>query len=402
MRLLFISNLFPDTSQPWRGLDNVTLLHAMRAQRPEADIRVLCLRPGHGFWKGSRCDLKPREGDEVLHPAYGWAPYVPKFGGMNDRLFALAVRRALSKLPAGWRPDALLVPWLFPDGCGVNRVPELAGVPMVSVAQGSDVHQYLDLPMRRRAILSLAERAQIITRSEDLRQRLLRAGADAGQVRTVYNGVDTEMFHPGDPLTARVSLNLPLDGRLLLFVGNFLPVKGLDLLIQATALAAREMSEPLRLVMIGSGPLQKELTALAKREGLPDDAVIWVGRKSPAEVAQFMRACDAVCLSSHNEGVPNVLLESLASGRPFVTTDVGGISEILLSAPCGGRLVVGRDPAAYALSLTQTLTSVSDAKALSLFAATMAWPRCAAVYWAALTLSHDDALKQSLAPSALH
>ncbi len=384
MRLLFISNLFPDTAQPWRGLDNVTLLHAMRALRPEADIRVLCLRPGHGFWKGSRCDLKPRAGDEGLQPVYGWAPYLPKFGGMNDRLFALAVRRALAKLPAGWKPDALLVPWLFPDGCGVNRVPELAGVPMVSVAQGSDVHQYLELPMRRRAILSLAKRARIITRSEDLRQRLLRAGADAGKVRTVYNGVDTEMFHPGDPREARASLNLPPDGKLVLFVGNFLPVKGLDLLIQATALAAREMSEALRLVMIGSGPLQEDLRILAKREGLPDDAVIWAGRKSPAEVAQFMRTCDAVCLSSHNEGVPNVLLESLASGRALITTDVGGISEILNIAPCGGRLVAGRDPANYAQSLRQVLTAALDAKALSQYAATLAWPRCAAVYWSEL------------------
>jgi teichuronic acid biosynthesis glycosyltransferase TuaC len=384
MRLLFISNLFPDTDQPWRGLDNVTLLHAMRGQRPEADIRVLCLRPGHGFWKGSHCGLKPRPGDEVFQPIYGWAPYVPKFGGMNDRLFAMAVRRALAKLPPSWKPDALLVPWLFPDGCGVNRVHELAGVPMVSVAQGSDVHQYLALATRRRAILSLAKRARIITRSEDLRQRLLRAGADAGQVRTVYNGVDTEMFYPGETLEARLSLNLPKDGKLLLFVGNFLPVKGLDLLIKATALAAREMSVPLRLVMIGSGPLQQELATLAKQEGLPEDALIWAGRRPPAEVAQFMRCSDAVCLSSHNEGVPNVLLESLASGRAFVTTDVGGISEILDSVPGGsgrGGLVAGREPAIYASTLLRVLISAPSAEALSQYAATLAWPQCAEVYW---------------------
>ncbi len=381
MRLLFISNLFPDTVQPWRGLDNVTLLHAMRVQRPDADIRVICLRPGHGFWRGSRCELKPRPGDEVFHPVYGWAPYVPKFGGMNDRLFALAVRRALSKLPAGWKPDALLVPWLFPDGSGVNQVPELAGLPMVSVAQGSDVHQYLDMPVRRRAILNLTKRARIITRSEDLRQRLLRAGADAGRVRAVYNGVDTQMFHPGDSQQARASLSLPCDGRLLLFVGNFLPVKGLDMLIQATALAAEAMSEPLRLVMIGSGPLQGELTALAKRAGLPDGAVIWAGRKSPPEVAQFMRCSDIVCLSSHNEGVPNVLLESLASGRALVTTDVGGISEILNQAPQGGRLVAGREPGNYAKVLLEVLARPPVPDSLSQYAATLAWPRCAEVYW---------------------
>jgi len=381
MRLLFISNLFPDTTQPWRGLDNVTLLHAMRTERPEADIRVLCLRPGHGFWARKSCSFKPRPGDEVLHPIYGWAPYVPKFGGMNDRLFAMAVRRALRELPADWKPDALLVPWLFPDGCGVNLLPELAGVPMVSVAQGSDVHHYLDLPMRRREILNLARRARIITRSEDLRQRLIRAGAEGGRVRTVYNGVDTQTFHPGDHSTARAKLNLPVDGKLLLFVGNFLPVKGLDLLIKAMARALKELSGPLRLVMIGSGPLQAEMAVLAKREGMPPDALIWAGRKAPADVAQFMRACNAVCLSSHNEGVPNVLLEALASGRPLVSTHVGGISEILDAATSGGVLIRGRHVSDYASALLAVLRSPPDPLLLSRHAEDFAWPRCASAYW---------------------
>jgi teichuronic acid biosynthesis glycosyltransferase TuaC len=234
--------------------------------------------------------------------------------------------------------------------------------------------------------LNLARRAQIITRSEDLRQRLIRAGAEAGRVRTVYNGVDTQTFHPGDQTTARSALNLPLDGKLLLFVGNFLPVKGLDLLIKASALAAREFTAPLRLVMIGSGPLQEELADLAKREGLPPDALIWVGRKAPAEVAQFMRACDAVCLSSHNEGVPNVLLEALASGRPLISTHVGGISEILDPAPKGGVLVRGREVSDYASALLSVLRSPPDPVSLSRYAACLAWPRCASDYWHELML----------------
>lgn len=384
MRLLFISNLFPDANQPWRGLDNVTLLHAMRRLRPEADIRVLCLRPGHGFWSGGKCPLIPRPGDEVLHPSYAWAPYLPKFGGLNDHLFKLAVKRALRSLPAGWRPDALLVPWLFPDACGVHLADELDGVPMLSVAQGSDVHQYLDMPMRRRAILALAQRSRVVTRSEDLRLRLIKAGANASMIRTIYNGVDTATFFPGDARAARQSLGLPQDGKVLLFVGNFLPVKGLDLLIRAAARAAGAIQEPVRLVMIGSGPLQGELAALARKEGLPESGMVWAGRKSPAEVAQFMRASDIVCLTSHNEGVPNVLLEALASGRALVSTHVGGISEILDSAPKGGRLVRSRDVEEYAAALLAVLAEPPDAQALSCYAAGLAWPICAESYWSML------------------
>lgn len=379
MRLLCLTNLFPDTTQPWRGLDNVTLLHAMQAERPDADIRVLCLRPGHGFWAGKPCLLKPRPEDEGLSPSYHWAPYLPKFGGFNDRLYAMAVRRALKSLPPAWKPDALLVPWLFPDACGVNRIPDLKRLPMVAVAQGSDVHQYLDMPRRRQAILELSQRAEIVTRSEDLRQRLLKAGAPPKKVSTVYNGVDLQTFFPGDKTAARQQLALPTDKKLLVFVGNFLPVKGLDLLIEATGRLHQEI--PLHLVLIGSGPLEADLKRQMAAVGLGPSDVTFPGRKGSSEVAQFMRASDAVCLSSHNEGVPNVLLETFASGRPFVSTQVGGISEITGPSSGGGFLVAGRDVVGYVQTLKKVLQKSPDPFVLNAYAKDFSWPRCAKAYW---------------------
>ncbi len=384
MRLLCITNLFPDATQPWRGLDNVTLLHAMREARPEADIRVLCLRPGHGFWLGTAADLEPRGGDEVLNPSYHWAPYVPKLGGLNDVFFDWALRKALGSLPKGWKPDALLVPWLFPDACGVNRCPELAGVPLLAVAQGSDVHRYMEMHLRRRAIHRLTQRAMIITRSEDLRQNLIRSGSAPEKVVTVYNGVDTATFHPGEKAQMREALKLPAEGKLAVFVGNFLPVKGLDLLIRAAALVRKQLAAGLHLVMIGSGPLEGELMALAQSTGLGRERVILAGRRGPAEVAQFMRAADAVCLSSLNEGVPNVLFEAFATGRPLVTTDVGGITEITGPSPQGGFLVKERDADGYARQLMQALTQPPDEHELSRYAARFAWSKCADEYWGTL------------------
>jgi glycosyltransferase involved in cell wall biosynthesis len=391
MRLLFISNLFPDTSQPWRGLDNVTLLHAMQAARPAADIRVLCLRPGHGYWLGRPCPLQPRPQDAVLRPIYRWAPYLPRLGGLNDRLFSLALRRGIARLPRDWQPEALLAPWLFPDAAGVARTGALSGVPLVAVAQGSDVHRYLDMPMRRRAILHMARRAHIVTRSDDLRQRLLAAGATGSAVKTVYNGVHTDVFRPGDKAGDRRELNLPAEGKIALFVGNFLPVKGLDLLIRAAAQVKAELGEPFHLVAIGSGPLESELTALADGEGLGQGLFIRVGRKSPEEVAAYMRAADAVCLSSHNEGVPNVVLEAMASGRPLVSTDVGGIGEVTRAVPSAAALVATRSVADYAKALMDMLRRPPDAQALSQAAAPYSWPRCAGAYWEML----DDLRKSS-------
>lgn len=382
MKLLFVSNLFPDESESWRGLDNVTLLHALRQQEPGLDIRVLAFRPALG-WPGRLPQLKPRAGDEVLLPTYHKAAYIPRFGGLNHRLFGFSLARAWRALE-GFQPDAILAPWLFPDACAAACC--FPGVPLVAVAQGSDVHQYLRMPMRRRAILSLCCQARaVVTRSQDLRHRLVTAGADAGRVHAVYNGVHPEVFRPASREAAREALGLPLaaDERLVLFVGNFLPVKGTDLLLQAFARVAKAGGQPATLALIGSGPLEAAIKQQAAELGIAP-RLRFAGRQPPEVVARWMQAANAVCLSSHNEGVPNVVLEAVSSGRPMVSTDVGGIAEILEPLMSRRFLVAGRDPAAYAAALADALDHPPDEQALHQKALQYSWEKCAQKYLALL------------------
>lgn len=382
MKLLFVSNLFPDQREPWRGLDNVTLLHALRRQEPGLDIRVLAFRPALG-WPGPASGLKPRPGDEVLQPTYHKAAYIPRFGGLNHRLFAASLTSARRAVDPAFQPDAILAPWLFPDACAVAAC--FPGVPLVAVAQGSDVHQYLRLPMRRRAILKLCGQAKaIVTRSQDLRHRLVTAGADAARVHAVYNGVHTDVFRPAPRDAARQALGLPPapDSRLVLFVGNFLPVKGIDLLVKAFAHVCKDDCDA-TLALIGSGPLEDSIKQQAAELGV-GAKLRFVGRQPPEIVAQWMQAANAVCLSSHNEGVPNVVLEAVSSGRPMVTTDVGGIAEIIEPLMSRRFLVPGRDPMAYAAALLDALRNPPDEQALHQKALQYSWQTCAQKYLALL------------------
>jgi len=378
MNLLVATNLFPDQNEPWRGLDNVTLVHALRQQDPGLNIRVQAFRPSFRRFGVAGNELKPRAEDVGLNVDYFWTPYLPRWGGMNHRLFAHAFARAQKSRPADFVPQAVLVPWLFPDACGVALQTSAWGVPVIAVAQGSDVHQYLDMPFRRRAILAMSHRVKaIVTRSQDLESRLVRCGVPGGKVRTIYNGVDIHTFKPVARAEARGALNQPQDERLLLFVGNFLPVKGLDLLLDA---CARVMAaQPVRLALIGGGPLEAALRAKAADLGIAGK-VFFLGRQAAPQVAQWMQAADAVCLTSHNEGVPNVVLESLSSGRVPVCTDVGGIAEVV--APVIGKrfLVQQRDAAAYAAALLDVLQNPPDEAVLRLAARTYAWENCAAKY----------------------
>lgn len=389
MKLLFVSNLFPDSQEPWRGLDNVTLVHALRAMDPGLEVRVLAFRASLTR-RGVAAHLRPRAGDEVLNPRFFWNNYLPKLGGLNHWLFARALARAIATIEADFQPDVILAPWLFPDACAASIHFRGRKIPVVAVAQGSDVHQYLGMTMRRRAILSLAKHARkIVTRSQDLQRRLIACGADATRVCTIYNGVDTALFRPAPRQEARVELGAPVEGKLVLFVGNFLPVKGIDLLLAAFAEVTRSLGEPMSLALIGGGPLEGRIRQQAVELGIAG-CVVFVGRQPPAIVARWMQAADAVCLSSLNEGVPNVVLESISSGRPMVTTDVGGISEII--EPLLGRrfLVPSRDPSAFASALKGALQNPPDERHLHEASLQYSWENCARKYLSLLRPTESD------------
>ena len=79
--------------------------------------------------------------------------------------------------------------------------------------------------------------------------------------------------------------------------------------------------------MVGNGPSQEPTERLVAERGLTD-RVRFVGPVAPAALGDYYRACDATVLSSDSEGLPNVLRESLACGRPFASSLVGGVGEI--------------------------------------------------------------------------
>ena len=105
--------------------------------------------------------------------------------------------------------------------------------------------------------------------------------------------------------------------------------------------------------MVGDGYLRDKLKNQARQLNLDVDAVRWTGNIPPAQIPTYMSAADVICLASHSEGVPNVLLEANACGRPFVATNVGGIPEITGTA--NGLLTPARDPATFARTLKSAL-----------------------------------------------
>ncbi len=380
MKLLFVSNLFPDTREPYRGLDNATVLHHLR---DHWEVRAVALRPSLPFAKEFwQC----REEDRVFEPQFLSVPYLPKLGGrVNHRLMSRAVRGPLRELRSRFAFDIVLCAWLFPDACAIAELARELEFPLVAIAQGSDVHQYVGMPARRRVMERLLPAAHtIITRSADLARMLAELGLEKTRIQPILNGVDTATFHPGDASAARIMLGLNPSARVILFVGNLRPIKNPLVLIEALARLCGSFGfENSELVLIGGGPLASAARALAERLGC-GQKVIFAGRKDAAAVAEYMRAADVLCLPSDNEGVPNVILEAFASGLPVVASNVGGIAEVHTGEHLG-RLVPPRDASALAEALQSVLSSRPSRESIANYGTRFTWAGTASAYHAVLS-----------------
>src|SRR5580692_6721625 len=215
-----------------------------------------------------------------------------------------------------------------------------------------------DMPHRRaEAEASIIEcsDAVLASCSVEAEQIVSLYGADPARIRIVPPGVDHAFFGPGHRPQARRALGLPLDGRLLLFVGRIQPLKCADAAIETLAELRDSGGEPYRLVVVGgpSGPHgEKSLQALydvADARGVRDH-VHFVAPQPHELLSSYYRAADVCIVPSRSESFGLVALEAAACGTPVVASAVGGLTT-LVDHGHTGFLVDDPDPVAYAAAV---------------------------------------------------
>jgi glycosyltransferase involved in cell wall biosynthesis len=171
-------------------------------------------------------------------------------------------------------------------------------------------------------------------------------------VDVVLHGVESGDVRrdPGARSAARASLGLGADEPVIGTVGNLTTKKDHETLLRAVALA-REEVPAIRLVLIGSGPLDAETRRRVAALGLAD-SVIMAGSRE--DVPDLLPGFDVFALSSRFEGLPIALLEAMATGLACVATTVGGIPEVVTDGR-DGMLVAPGDPAGLAAALVALL-----------------------------------------------
>lgn len=193
-------------------------------------------------------------------------------------------------------------------------------------------------------------------------------------VERLPKGVDADRFRPDGPnLRERLGL---AGKRVVLTVARLVPIKNVQRLLDAMALIRVRLADA-HLVIVGDGPEAGPLRESATSLGIAD-AVTFVGYVPHAETPDFYRAANVFALSSDFDNSPNVVLEAMASGLAIVTTDVGGVRELVAdrTGATPGAIVVPKDPTALAEAVEQFLTAPDVARAAGAFNRTRATTEC--------------------------
>jgi glycosyltransferase involved in cell wall biosynthesis len=293
-----------------------------------------------------RVARRPVEAGVHLH-FYSYAPVraLNVFGyaaAMNAdvSLRAAAVIAAPLALAAGWRAARQIARrhratimhghWVIPGG--ITAAMAAPKLPLVISLHGSDVYLAERLKAAGAAARSAFRRAAFVTAcSADLATRAIALGADPSRISVVPYGVDSIRFRPDREASARLRRDMHIGAEVpfLATAGRLVHKKGFQYLIDAL----RQVPSAV-LAIAGDGSLAAELRVRAESTGVAD-RVRFMGNRTQDEIAALFAAADVIVTpsvrdaSGNVDGLPNVVMEALASGTPLVTTPAGGIGAVV-------------------------------------------------------------------------
>lgn len=311
------------------------------------------------------------EGGVHLH-FYKYAP-VPSlnvFGyaaAMNAdvSLRAAAFIAAPLALAAGWRAARQIARrhratimhghWVIPGG--ITAAMAAPNLPLVISLHGSDVYVAERLKPAGIAARSAFRRAGFVTAcSADLATRAIALGADPARISVVPYGVDSIRFRPDRDASPRLrrDMHIGADVPFLAAAGRLVHKKGFDYLIDALGQLPGAV-----LAIAGDGSLAAELRARAESGGVAG-RVRFMGNRTQDEIAALFAAADVIVTpsvrdaSGNVDGLPNVVMEALASGTPLVTTPAGGIGAVV-DHERTALVVPEKDPSALASAISRAI-----------------------------------------------
>jgi D-inositol-3-phosphate glycosyltransferase len=216
--------------------------------------------------------------------------------------------------------------------------------------------------MRLQAEKDLARSCtRVLATTEDERRSIVRhCETPPRKISVVPCGVNLERFRLLERSAARNRLGLGERDRILLFVGRFAPIKGIDRII--SAMANLKHRGDIRLILVGGdgpgAPETFQFESQARELGV-EGTVEFVGRVPQKRLPEYYAAADAVVIPSYSESFSLVALEALACGTPVLAARVGVIEELLQDAMLG-EIIPDMSPPRLAESIEAYLSRLEN------------------------------------------
>jgi colanic acid/amylovoran biosynthesis glycosyltransferase len=263
------------------------------------------------------------------------------------RLQAALYRRGIPRsVPKGWRVllrRADVIHYQWPGHwLRYHGLAEDYGKPSVLSFRGRQISILPLLPANEKYVRSLRQMLPLCNAyhcvSEAIRQEAVQLGAVVERAVVIRPAVDPGWFEPTDRPTPSPPFRVAMVGGLMWRKGYDYALLALKRLVEAGA--------DVTMTVVGEGPERDRVEYMIEQSGL-QSRVALAGALAPEGVRDVLRASHALLLSSLSEGISNAVLEAMASGLPVVTTDAGGMREVVHNG-VEGFVVPKRSPEAIA------------------------------------------------------
>ncbi len=320
------------------------MLLTQRLDPERYETFLVCGKPGPR--EGDMLELR---GDGAVRPIF-----IPALGRGISPLDDLGAFLELLRVLRRLRPHVVHT-HLAKAGLLGRIAARLAGVPVVvHTFHGNVLRGYFGGVTSRVFLLLERFAARLSTRIVAISPRVadelrMLGVADERRLVVIPLGLDLQPFLDVPRGRIRAELGLMDTDQLVVIVARLVPIKGIDVFLDAAAIIARSELRA-HFVVVGDGELHDALVARTEALGL-ERRVHFLGWR--ADLPAVYGDADVVVLSSHNEGTPVSLIEALAAARAVVATSVGGVPDIV--RPGCGALVHDSDAEAMAREITALL-----------------------------------------------
>ncbi|MEI8349035.1 MAG: glycosyltransferase [Candidatus Omnitrophota bacterium] len=325
MRVLFLSNLYPNTLEPTRATFNRQKIAALSKHCEITVVAPILWFPFKFLLNKKEAAIPFEEnidGLKVYHPKVFYFPKFFRF--LYGFFYYTSIVGFVMRLRNNFSFDIIFSSWVYPDGYCAMRLAKKFRIPYMVEALGSDINIYTKTTLRRIIIKQILRRAtKIITVSKDLKRKIMQSNIPEQAISIVYAGINHKTFYPMDKTLARKQVNVSA-GKVVIFVGNLVKIKGIEYLLKAIPLSK---NKDWKLYIIGEGELRGRFQKVIAELGL-EERVFMPGMVAHDKLCLWLNVSDMLCLPSFTEGVPNVVLEAMACGLPVVASRLPGIIEV--------------------------------------------------------------------------